>query len=424
MPCPTIIALAAVPLAVPVYRGLRANYESPYQLMPAMAKNVQLHMAAGLLLVVGYVIAIIADHNMASPPFFLQLMEYRTLGTTGVRVSALCLGAMMFGAWGNTDEDECVRMIHARPRRGDQLHRHRRRVLGGASPRRSSAGRCKGRRDDVVLATKVHGQMGEGANERGNSRLWIMREVEDSLRRLRTDHIDLYQIHRPDPDTDIEETLGALTDLVEQGKIRYFGSLDVPRVADRRGPVGGERRGLERASRASSRRTRSSSGRSRPDVLPVVPAATAWASSCGARWPAGGSPGKYRRGEEPPEGSRMRRYAGRERRTGAAGSSSTRPGNQRKLDLVEDLAAVGRRRPAISLTHMAIAFTLAHPAVTSAIIGPRTPEQLEDLLAGADVGWTATTLDAIDEVVEPGETVEEADRGWAPPWMEPAARRR
>ena len=150
-------------------------------------------------------------------------MEYRTLGRTGVKVSAHCLGAMMFGVWGNTDEDECVRMVHRALDAGINFVDTADVYSAGVSE--EIVGKAlRGKRDEVVLATKVHGEMGQGVNERGNTRLWIQREVESSLRRLQTDHIDLYQIHRPDFDTDIEETLGALTDLVRQGKVRYIGS--------------------------------------------------------------------------------------------------------------------------------------------------------------------------------------------------------
>jgi len=154
-------------------------------------------------------------------------MEYRTLGRTGVKVSAYCLGTMMFGPWGNTDEDECVRMLQASLDGGinfvDTAD-----VYGEGRSEEITGKALKGRRDDVVLATKVHGEMGKGPNEQGNSRLWIQREVEASLRRLGTDHIDLYQMHRPDPSADIEDTLGALTDLVRQGKARYLGCSTFP----------------------------------------------------------------------------------------------------------------------------------------------------------------------------------------------------
>ncbi len=154
-------------------------------------------------------------------------MTHRPLGRTGVKVSPLCLGAMMFGAWGNPDHDEGVRIIHAALDAGinfidtaDVYSRGESEEIVGKA--------LEGRRDDVVLATKVHGTMGDDVNQFGNSRRWIIREVEDSLRRLKTDYIDLYQIHRPEADTDIDETLGALTDLVRQGKVRYIGSSTFP----------------------------------------------------------------------------------------------------------------------------------------------------------------------------------------------------
>jgi aryl-alcohol dehydrogenase-like predicted oxidoreductase len=184
-------------------------------------------------------------------------MEYRTLGRTGVEVSAFCLGAMMFGSWGNTDEDECVRIIHAALDSGINFVDTADVYSEGESE--EIVGRAlKGRRDDVVLATKVHGEMGPGRNERGNSRLWIFQEVENSLRRLQTDHIDLYQLHRPDPATDIEEQLGALTDLMRQGKIRYFGCSTFPawEIVEAKGRASGAG---SNDSRPSSRRTPSSS---------------------------------------------------------------------------------------------------------------------------------------------------------------------
>src|SRR5919204_1992345 len=172
-------------------------------------------------------------------------MEYRTLGRTGVKVSTCCLGTMMFGPWGNTDEDECVRIIHAALDSGINFIDTADVYSAGQSE--EIVGRAlKGKRDDIVLATKAHAPMGEGQNERGNSRLWIMREVENSLRRLQTDHIDLYQMHRPDFDTDIEETLGALTDLVRQGKVRYLGSSTFPAWHIVEAQWTSERRGLER----------------------------------------------------------------------------------------------------------------------------------------------------------------------------------
>lgn len=346
-------------------------------------------------------------------------MEYRSLGRTGVTVSAYCLGAMMFGSWGNTDEDECVRMIHSAIDGGinfvdtaDVYSEGRSEEIVGKA--------LKGRRDQVVLATKVHGEMGRGPNERGNSRLWIIREVENSLRRLETDHIDLYQIHRPDPGTDIEETLGALTDLVRQGKVRYLGCSTVPAFQIVEAHWASERRDLERfvcEQPPYSIFVRHIEW----DVLPVCQrygmGVIVWSPLAG-----GWLSGKYRRGEVVPADSRARRYADRGSPI-AARYDVTRAENQRKLDLVEDLANVADKA-GISLTAMALAFTLAHPAVTSAIIGPRTPEQLRDLLGSADVRLDGDTLDAIDELAAPGTVVFDFDRGWTPPWMDAAARRR
>src|SRR3954466_11672165 len=154
-------------------------------------------------------------------------MEYRTLGRTGVKVSPLCLGAMMFGAWGNPDHDDSIRIIH--PALDAGINFGETADVYSQGENEEIVGKAlKGRRDDIVLATKFHGQMGDEINHQGSSRRWIMTEVENSLRRLGTDYIDLYQVHRPREDTDVEETLSALTDLVRAGKIRYFGSSTFP----------------------------------------------------------------------------------------------------------------------------------------------------------------------------------------------------
>ena len=167
-------------------------------------------------------------------------MEYRPLGRTGVQVSKLCLGTMMFGAWGNTDHDDSIRIIHRALDAGINFVDSADIYSAGESE--EIVGKAlKGRRDDVVLATKFWGPMGEDPNRGGVSRRWIIAEVENSLRRLGTDRIDLYQMHRPDPETDIDETLGALTDLVHQGKVRYIGSSSFARRSDRRSPVDGAR---------------------------------------------------------------------------------------------------------------------------------------------------------------------------------------
>jgi aryl-alcohol dehydrogenase-like predicted oxidoreductase len=244
--------------------------------------------------------------------------------------------------------------------------------------------------------------------------------VESSLRRLQTDHIDLYQIHRPEPQTDIEETLGALTDLVRQGKVRYIGCSTFPAFQIVEAHWASESRGLERF--VSEQPPYSILVRhTELDVLPVCRqygmGVIVWSPLAGG-WLAG----KYRRGQDVPADSRAKRYAER-------GSPIVRrydptiPENDWKLDLVDDLTNLADKA-GISLTHLAIAFTLAHPAVTSSIIGPRTPEQLEDLLAGGDVRLDAEILDAIDDLAAPGTTWNESDRGWEAPWMAPEARRR
>src|SRR6266540_2882718 len=321
-------------------------------------------------------------------------MEYRTLGRTGVEVSTHCLGALMFGPWGNTDQIECVRMIHQALDAGvnfvDTAD-----VYGEGRSEEIVGQALEGRRDDVFLATKVHG-------------------------RLRTDHIDLYQIHRPEPNTDIDETLGALTDLVRQGKVRYLGCSTFPAFQIVEAHWASEGRGLERFN-CEQPPYSIFVRHNELDVLPVCRqygmGVIVWSPLAGG-WLAG----KYRRGQGVPEDSRAKRYADR-------GSpivrryDPTNPENDRKLDLVDDLTNLADKA-GISLTHLAIAFTLAHPVVTSAIIGPRTPGQLEDLLAGADVRLDGEILDAIDELVAPGTTLNEADRGWEPPWMAPEARRR
>lgn len=345
-------------------------------------------------------------------------MEYRRLGTTGAKVSTHCLGAMMFGAWGNTDHDECVRITHAALDGGINFIDTADVYSAGESE--TIVGKAlKGKRDDVVLATKFHGSMGPSLNEQGNSRLWIMREVENSLRRLQTDHIDLYQVHRPDPKTDISETLGALDDLVHQGKIRYAGASTFPSWQLVEAHWASERRGITRfvcEQPPYSIFVRHVENELFPVTQRYGMGVIVWSPLAGG-WLAG----KYRRDADVPSDSRAIRFAQRGSPV-AARYDLSRPANQKKLDLVEDLDIVADKA-GMSLTHLAIAFTLAHPAVTSAIIGPRTMDQLTDLLAGADKRLDDATLDAIDEIVAPGAVIEASDRGWDPPWMEPEARR-
>jgi aryl-alcohol dehydrogenase-like predicted oxidoreductase len=347
-------------------------------------------------------------------------MEYRVLGGTGLRVSTHCLGTMMFGGWGNTDVDECVRIVHAAIDAGINFvdtadvysSGESEEILGKA---------LQGRREEVVLATKVHGEMGPGPNDQGNSRVWIMREVEHSLRRLETDHIDLYQIHRPEAYADVEETLGALTDLQRQGKIRYFGSSTYPGWQMVEAQWAAERRGLSRF-RTEQPPYSIFVRYIEHDVLPVAQrygmGVLVW-SPLNRGWLAG----RYRRGhfDRSPE-SRAVRGA---QRAGwlAELYDESRPEVQRKLDIVEELVQLAADEKT-TLPRLGIAFVLAHPAVTSAIIGPRTMEQLEDLVEAADLRLDETTLDAIDALVPPGTMVDENDRGFDPWWFEPASRRR
>ena len=340
-------------------------------------------------------------------------MEYRPLGRTGVSVSPLCLGAMMFGAWGNTDHDESVRIIHRALDAGINFIDTADVYARGESEEIVGKALAGGRRDNVVLATKFHGTMGEDPNEAGNSRRWIFREVEASLTRLKTDWIDLYQVHRWDPWTDHEETLGALSDLVHQGKVRYIGSSTFPPsrvveaqwVARERGhqrfvteqpPYSLLVRGIEADLLPTCRRYGMG-------VIPWSPLAGGWLS------------GRWRKGQERPVSTRADRLPRR--------YDLSIPANQRKLDVVEQLALLAEEA-GLSLIHLAIAFVIRHPAVTAAIVGPRTMEQLESQLGAADVTLDDAVLDRIDEIVVPGTNVNPADAGWQNPDLEPGARRR
>ena len=333
------------------------------------------------------------------------------MGGTGVKVSHLWLGAMMFGAWGNTDHEDSVRIIHTALDGGVNFVDTADVYSKGESE--EIVGKAlQGRRDQVVLATKFHGRMGDDPNAAGNSRRWIHQACDASLRRLGTDWIDLYQVHRPEPDVDVDETLGALTDLVHAGKVRYLGSSTFPPSAIVEAQWAAERRGRERFvceqppysifARGVEVDVLPTCLRHRMGVIAWSPLNTGWLT------------GKYRRGQEPPAGSRgARNWSGR----------FDTPEGQRKLDLVEELDKVASDA-GISLTHLAQAWVVRHPAVTSAIIGPRTMEQLVDLLAGEDVALDDATLDRIDELVAPGTNVNPGDAGWTSPALDPPARRR
>jgi aryl-alcohol dehydrogenase-like predicted oxidoreductase len=342
-------------------------------------------------------------------------MEYRRLGRTGVSVSKLCLGAMMFGEWGTKDHDESIRIIDRALDAGINFIDTADVYSAGESEEIVGQALARGKRDDVVLASKVHMPMGEDPNQRGNSRRWIIREAENSLRRLRTDWIDLYQIHRYDPDTDLDETLGALTDLVRAGKVRYIGHSTFPASAIVEAQWTARERGRERF--VSEQPPYSILTRAiEADVLPtcqrygmgVIP----W-SPLGGGWLSG----RYRQGADPagPASPARRRLADRH--------DPSRPANQRKLDAVEQLTELADKA-GVTLIELAIAFVLRHPAVTAAIIGPRTMEHLESQLTAADITLPDDVLDRIDEIVPPGLTVNPADNGWVSPALAPAARRR
>jgi aryl-alcohol dehydrogenase-like predicted oxidoreductase len=350
-------------------------------------------------------------------------MDYRSLGRTGMQVSPLCLGAMMFGAWGEPDHDVSIGIIHRALDAGVNFVDTADVYAQGESE--EIVGKAlAGRRDEVVLATKFHGQMGVPVdapmgtrgdpNMAGNSRRWIGRAVEDSLRRLQTDWIDLYQVHRPDASTDLEETLGALTDLQRQGKIRAFGCSTYPAHQIVESHWIAERRGLGRFVTEQPPYSLLVRG-IEADVLPVCESygmgVLPWSPLAG-----GWLSGRYRKGQDAPSSQRAARMPGR--------FDLSVPANQAKLDAVEDLTVLAEEA-GLTLVHLALAFVLQHPGVTSPIIGPRTMEHLESQLGAADVTLTSDVLDRIDEIVAPGTTISDADRGYAVPSLQdPRLRRR
>ncbi|MDF6019573.1 aldo/keto reductase [Streptomyces sp. JH34] len=333
-------------------------------------------------------------------------MKYRTLGRTGIKVSPYCLGAMMFGAMGNPDHDESVRIIHRALDAGinfvdtaDAYSRGESEEIVGKA--------LKGRRDEVVLATKAHLPMGDDPNQRGNSRRWLVRALEDSLRRLGTDHVDLFQVHRPDPDTDVEETLSALTDLVRAGKVRHIGASTFPASDIVEAQWVSERRGLERFRTEQPPYSILNRGIER-EVLPVCErygmGALVWSPLAG-----GLLTGRYRKG--------------RTADTHRSAYGFKHMSDERRLDAVEQLIPVAQDA-GMSLTHLATAFAIAHPGVTSAIIGPRTMDHLDDLVAGAETELGDDILDRIDAVVPPGTDIGALDMAYNPPAVGQARLRR
>ena len=341
-------------------------------------------------------------------------MEHRQLGRTGVSVSKFCLGAMMFGAWGNPDHDESIRIIHAALDAGINFidtadvygHGESEEIVGKAL--------AGGRRDDVILATKFHNAMGEDPNQQGNSRRWIVRAVEDSLRRLGTDWIDLYQVHRIDP------AHGHRRDAVGAQRPRAPGQgplhrhVHLPGQPDRRGAVDRARPPppavRHRAAALLDPRPRGVEA----DVLPTC-SRHGMAVMSYSPLTGGWLSGRWRKDTGQQSSSRAGRLPER--------FDLANPFNQRKLDAVEELAQLAEKTE-ITLIQLAIAFVLNHPAITAALIGPRTMEQLESQLAAADVVLEQAVLDRIDEIVAPGTTINPADNSFDNPALEPAARRR
>ena len=345
-------------------------------------------------------------------------MEYRPLGRSGVSVSQLCLGAMMFGSLGNRDHEDSIKIIHRALDGGINFVDTADVYSGGESEQIVGRALAGGRRENVVLATKVGLPFGEDPNHRGTSRRWITSAVEGSLRRLGTDWIDLYQVHRLDPATDLDETLGALSDLVHSGKIRAFGASNVAGSEIVEAQWTAERRGLERfrtdqppyslLTRAIEYDVLPSCLRYGMGVLTYSPLAGGWLS------------GRYRKGQQisgPGSTARAQRFPGV--------YESTNPANAAKLDAADALGALADEA-GMTLIQMAIAFVTRHPAVTSAIIGPRTMEHLESYLAADGIDLSSDLLDRIDEIVPPGDTVNVADNMWgtSTPALEAALRRR
>ncbi len=327
-------------------------------------------------------------------------MQYRTLGRTGIQVSPYALGTLMFATTMGNDPADSARIIHKAIDAGINVvdtadaYGDSEEVVGKA---------LEGRRDDVVLATKFGRPIGQDPNHQGASRRWIVAAVEGSLRRLRTDHIDLYQLHRPDPDTDIEETLAALTDLIRSGKVRAIGASQTPAADIVEAQWVAERRGLARFHTEQPAYSILSRGIER-EILPTVQrhgmGSLVWGPLA--------------------QGLLTGRNPGDLRRAGLARHLS----DARRLGVVEQLQPLAADA-GLPMTHLAMAFTIAHPGVTCALLGARTEAHLDDLLAGLDVTLSDDVLDRIDEIVPPGSDVGALDQAYQPPALgEPNRRRR
>lgn len=330
-------------------------------------------------------------------------MQYRTLGHTGITVSQLCLGAMMFGAFGNPDHDESIRIIHKALDTGINFIDTADGYSAGESEEIVGKALSNGRRENVVLAVKFGVPFDGNPSHRGASRRWITEAVEGSLRRLQTDWIDLYQVGVPDPTTDIDETLSALSDLVHAGKIRSFGASKVPASQIVEAQWTADRRSHERfrteqppynlLTRAIEYDVLPTCLRHGMGVLAYSPLAGGWLS------------GKYRKGQD------VNGSASPFRARFSGVFDSTNPANAAKLDAADALGALADEA-GLTLIQMAVAFVTSHPAVTSAIIGPRTTEHLDAYLAADGIDLSSDVLDRIDQIVPPGVTINVADNMW------------
>ncbi|MFC7384805.1 aldo/keto reductase [Sphaerisporangium rhizosphaerae] len=331
-------------------------------------------------------------------------MKYRNLGRSGIKVSPYALGTLMFAGQMGNDPDESVRIIHKAIDAGINLidtadrYADSEDIVGKA---------LEGRRDEVVLATKVGMPMGEGVNQQGASRRWITTAVENSLRRLGTDYIDIYQLQRPDPDTDLEETLSVLTDLVRAGKVRVIGSSTTPASVIVQAQWAAERAGLQRFRTEQPPYSILNRGIERE----VLPLAQEYGMGVMVWGPFGQGllTGRVRKGGE----NDLKRV-----------QFSRHLTDERRIDVVEQLIPLAEEA-GLPMTHLAMAFAIAHPGVTAALLGPRTMEHLDDLLAGADVEPSDDILDRIDKIVPPGTEVSALDQEYRPPaLLDPTLRRR
>ncbi|MGV9361115.1 aldo/keto reductase [Amycolatopsis sp. NPDC003731] len=331
-------------------------------------------------------------------------MKYRKLGRTGIEVSPYALGTLMLAGQMGNEPDESVRIIHKAIDAGINLidtadrYADSEDIVGKA---------LKGRRDEVVLATKVGLPLGAGPNRQGGSRRWITTAVENSLRRLGTDHLDIYQLQRPDPDTDLEETLSVLTDLVRAGKVRVIGFSTTPASMIVQAQWAAERAGLQRLRTEQPPYSILNRGIER-EVLPLAQEYGMGVLVWGP-FAQGMLTGRVRKGG----GNDLKRV-----------HFSRHLSDERRIDVVERLVPLAREA-GLPLTHLAMAFAIAHPGVTAALLGPRTMAHLDDLLAGADVELSDEVLDRIDEIVPPGTDVTALDQEYRPPaLLETALRRR